>query len=286
MIKLKILTVLFISFIFFSCSNTEQKGETDNSIQIENPTNKVKLSSEIDWEQLNPARGDKSPQAGTVWGDRKGQVATGFLAKFVDGFSSPPHIHNVTYRAVVIKGLIHNDDPDAENMWMPPGSFWTQPMGESHITSAKGEENMAYVEIDSGPYLVKPTSEAFDNGERPVNIDKSNIIWLNASETDWVESSSDAEVSFLWERKDETQLRGLFIKMPPGSKEELHSDGSICHAIIIEGLVSYQMPDSQLHQLDPASYFGSEGKSIHAVTNGQTEDAVIYVRTNGKIKVY
>ena len=60
----------------------------------------------------------------------------------MDGFSSPPHIHNVTYRAMVIKGLVHNDDPEAENMWMPPGSFWTQPAGEAHITSAKGEENI------------------------------------------------------------------------------------------------------------------------------------------------
>ena len=79
----------------------------------------VVLTSEVKWEQLNPARGDKSPQAGTLWGDRKGPVPTGFLAKFVDGFSSPPHIHNATYRAVVISGSIHNDDPEAVDMWMP-----------------------------------------------------------------------------------------------------------------------------------------------------------------------
>lgn len=36
---------------------------------------------------------------------------------------------------------------------MPLGSFWTQPSGEVHITAAKGEENIAYVEIDSGPDL-------------------------------------------------------------------------------------------------------------------------------------
>lgn len=86
-------------------------------------------ASEVEWEKMNPARGDKSPQAGTLWGDRKGKVPTGFLAKFVDGFSSPPHIHNATYRAVVISGLIHNDDPAAAESWMPTGSFWTQPKG-------------------------------------------------------------------------------------------------------------------------------------------------------------
>lgn len=131
--------------------------------------------ADVPWEQLNPARGDKSPKAGTLWGDRKADVATGFLAEFVDGFSSPPHIHNVSYRAVVIEGLVHNDDPQAANMWMPVGSYWTQPKGEAHITSAQGSKIVAYVEIEAGPYLVRPLDQAFDSGERPVNVDASNL---------------------------------------------------------------------------------------------------------------
>ena len=117
----------------------------------------VRLASELQWEQLNPARGDASPQAADVWGNRKEKLinqavadmlgtsmdetfdpGTGFLVKFVDGFESPPHIHNVSYRGVVISGKVHNDDPDAKEMWMPAGSYWTQPAGEVHITSAKG----------------------------------------------------------------------------------------------------------------------------------------------------
>ncbi|MEM6756041.1 MAG: DUF4437 domain-containing protein, partial [Planctomycetota bacterium] len=75
-------------------------------------------ASEVNWTALNPARGDESPKAATLWGDRGADEATGFLVEFVDGFSSPPHIHNVTYRGVVISGLVHNDDPDAATMWM------------------------------------------------------------------------------------------------------------------------------------------------------------------------
>ncbi len=56
----------------------------------------VVLASEVEWEQLNPARGDASPQAGTLWGDRKGSGPTSFLLKPVDGFESPPHIHTVS----------------------------------------------------------------------------------------------------------------------------------------------------------------------------------------------
>ncbi len=86
------LGILMLSIFLLSCEHKSTE-ETSNSIpEIENPTNQVKLSSEIVWEKLNPARGDQSPQAGTVWGDRNAEVPTGFLAKFVDGFSSPPHI--------------------------------------------------------------------------------------------------------------------------------------------------------------------------------------------------
>ncbi len=123
--------------MFNSCSNIKKENTKQN---VERFTNKVVLSSEIVWEKLNPARGCQSLQAGTIWGDRKDTVRTGFLAKFVNGFSSPSHIHNVTYRAVVIKGLVHNDDPKAENMWMKSGAFWTQPEREVHITYAKGKK--------------------------------------------------------------------------------------------------------------------------------------------------
>jgi hypothetical protein len=96
---------------------------------------------------------------------------------FERGFSSPPHIHNVSYRGIVIELRVHKDDPDAAKMWMPAGSYWTQPAGggvESHITAADGASNLAYIEIEDGPYLVRPADEAFDNGERPINVHASN----------------------------------------------------------------------------------------------------------------
>lgn len=238
------------------------------------------------WEKLNPARGDQSPQAGTIWGDRKGTVATGFLAKFVDGFSSPPHIHNVTYRAVVLKGLVHNDDPKAENMWMPPGSFWTQPVGEAHITSAKGEENIAYVEIDSGPYLVKPVDEAFDNGERPINIDASNIVWLDHTKTTWIDAKSTAELSFLWESQEEKGLQGLFVKLPAQFEGKILSTGDIFHAVVILGELSYQMPQNpETKILDSGSYINSAGKAVHTISNQTDGESILYVRSNGSLKI-
>lgn len=71
---------------------------------------------EVRFDALNPARGDQSPLAGTLFGDRGAPGPTGFLFRPVDGFSSPPHIHNVGYRGVVIRGEVHNDDPGAAEM--------------------------------------------------------------------------------------------------------------------------------------------------------------------------
>ena len=138
---------------------------------IAQESSRIILSSDVQWQLLNPARGDKSPRAGVLWGNIKSEEPTGFLVKFTDGFSSPPHIHNITYRAVVISGEIHNDDPTAAPMWMSPGSFWTQPKGETHITAARGKNSIALVEIDRGPYLVRPVDKEFDSGEKPINID-------------------------------------------------------------------------------------------------------------------
>ncbi|MEW8348726.1 MAG: DUF4437 domain-containing protein [Candidatus Thiodiazotropha taylori] len=269
-----ILLPLFISAVITLCFYTYVVAE---------PVKQVVLASEIDWQQLNPARGDKSPQAGTLWGDRRGPVPTGFLAKFVDGFSSPPHIHNVTYRAVVISGTIHNDDPDAANMWMAPGSFWTQPKGEAHITSAKGDTNIALVEIDRGPYLVLPVNKAFDSGERPVNVDASNIVWVDPSGVSG--SPGGPKIAYLWGSLQEGQANGTFVKLPAGFDGKIVSSGSLFRAVVIKGAPRYQVSEKEFQRLEAGSYFSSKGVSAdHSLTTAG-EESVIYIRTNGRYQI-
>ena len=268
--------MLLIIFIAFSSCFAFAGGD-----KAQQPSYEVVPLAEVEWEQLNPARGDKSPQAGTLWGDRKGEAPTGFLAKFVDGFSSPPHIHNATYRAVVIHGLIHNDDPAAAHMWMPPGSFWTQPKGESHITAAKGAKNVALVEIDMGPYLVMPPQQAFDSGERPINMDPSNVVWvdINGQHGD----VAGVKVAYLWGKLEGNQPNGMFIKLPAGFKGAIHSKGDTFRAVVISGEVSYS--DAKTKLLDPGSYFGSHGEWKHAVVASSKTETVLYVRSEGGYRV-
>lgn len=262
-----------VSYLIFVCASSASNSGHETGLKILPVT-------EVEWEQLNPARGDNSPRAGTLWGDRQKAVPTGFLAQFVDGFSSPPHIHNATYRAVVISGLIHNDDPAAAPMWMPAGSFWTQPAGEAHITSAEGTYNLALVEIDEGPYLVMATEDAFDNGERPVNIDPSNIVWIDKNSS--TPFPYGPQIAYLWGSLNEGASSGTFVKLPATFSGKLNSYGSVFHAVIIKGQLKHR--GSGTHLLDPGSYFGSEDTAIHAVSSADGE-VILYIHTNGKFEL-
>ncbi len=285
------LAITLVSVVTTACSSLQVASASTAPKPATEPTSKVVLKSEVKWENLNPARGDKSPKAGTLWGDRNESGPTGFLLKPRDGFESPPHIHNVSYRGVVISGLIHNDDPNAENMWMPKGSFWTQPKGEVHITAAKGSNTMAYIEIEKGPYLVLPSKEAFDSGERSVNVDKSNMVWLDASNTTWIEQSgmracaNGPKVAFLWGNPQDNQLNGTLVKLPAGFTGKINSHGSTFRAVVIKGQPQYQVSGTDVNTLEPGSYFSSKGESVHQVSCKAEEECIIYVRSEGKFNV-
>lgn len=257
------------------------------TLAADSEVSKVEIvqASDVEWTHLNPKRGDLAPKAGTLWGDREGTGPTGFLLKPPRDFESPPHIHNVSYRGVVIKGVIHNDDPDAANMWMPAGSFWTQPKGEVHITAAKGSDSLAYIEIEAGPYLVQPSEEAFDSGERPVNVDERNIVWLSASDIKWIAPDSAASgtvgaaVALLWGETKSGQLNGSMIRLPAGFIGSIHTQAPSFRAVVISGQPQYQLP-SENKILEPGSYFASEGETIHSVVSDADEVSILYVRTN------
>lgn len=169
---------------------------------------------------------------------------------------------------------------------MPAGSYWTQPEGEAHITAADASDNIAYIEIEKGPYLVHPTEDAFDNGERPINVDKSNIVWLDASDISWIENSENNSVkaAFLWGNKHNIQLYGTLIKIPSGFKGEILSEGKSFRGIVIQGRINYQMPNNpKNYVLDSGSTFSSTENSKHIINTN--EEAIIYVRTNGDFDV-
>lgn len=269
--------------LLFAAEQPETKAPTATK-------NEIVLASDVEWTSLNPARGDAAPQAGTLWGDRSADEQTGFLIKFADGFSSPPHIHNITYRGVVMSGEVHNDDPAAEKMWMPAGSYWTQPAGEVHITAAQGESNMAFLQIEAGPYLVQPSEQAHDNGERPVNMHQKNIVWLSAADSTWLKIPADQDpetgpqITSLWGDPEQGEISGILLKIPAGFTGEIRSDSTEFRAVVIEGQPQLQLAGTtESTELITGSYFGSAKGATHQLTS--EKPSTLYIRSSGRFEV-
>ncbi|EGQ7901763.1 DUF4437 domain-containing protein [Vibrio alginolyticus] len=244
---------------------------------------KVVAADDIEWGYLNPLRGILSPGAADLWGDRTTDTATGMLVRFKKGFESPPHIHNITYRGIVIDGLMHNDDPTSAKMWMPTGSFWTQPAGEDHTTAANGDTNLIYLEIDAGPYLVKPSKEQFDNGERPLNLHKDNIVWLDSSDLHDL-NVEGVKSTYVW--GSTADIGGSMVKLPAGFKGSIDTKATEFRAVVISGSVEYTSDDMKKAQrLAPGSYVESVGDFSHEITNNTDSEATIYIRTNSQYQV-
>ncbi|WP_297086699.1 DUF4437 domain-containing protein [uncultured Draconibacterium sp.] len=284
-IALYIIALILACSIMAAAQTTSTPVEAANSIT---PTYHIKLATEVEWTHLNPKRGDLAPKAGTLWGDRNGTEATGFLLKPSEGFKSPPHIHNVSYRGIVIQGFIHNDDSQAANMWMPAGSFWTQPKGEVHVTAALGANTLAYVEIDEGPYLVHPEDEHFDSGERPLNLDQSNIVWVEESQLRFIGTGSGkgTKVAFLWGELQANELNGTFLFLPPGFSGKIITNDAPFRAVIIKGEPQYHHPGlEKTSAMTPGSLFSSEKKSYHVLSNNNDTACIIYIRTTGTYQI-
>ena len=260
---------------------------------------KVVPANEVEWGYLNPLRGDKSPGAADLWGDRTQDTATGMLVRFNKGFESPPHIHNITYRGIVIEGQMHNDDPSAAKMWMPTGSFWTQPAGEDHTTAANDSTNLIYLEIDEGPYLVKPSNAHFDNGERPVNLHINNMVWLHDSDLATL-SADGVKATYLW--GDTQDVFGSMLFLPAGFDGTITAYGQSFKAVVIKGAVNYTYSDAQITQhtamgstdsdegnktiaLGAGSFLESTGESQHKVNNTSDGEVLVYIRADKPFQV-
>lgn len=268
-----------ISAIFLSGAAVMANADDHNTGSLV----KVTSADEVEWGYLNPSRGVLSPGAADLWGDRTSGNATGMLVRFKKGFKSPPHIHNITYRGVVIDGMMHNDDPSAAKMWMPPGSFWTQPAGEEHITAADGETNMIYLEIDSGPYLVKPPEAQFDNGERPLNLHADNVVWLENNDLHTI-AADNVQITHVWGSTSE--MGGSIIKLGAGFEGELLTEASEFRAVVIGGEVAYNARDlDEPIALETGSYFESTGDYTHQLVNPSDDEVTIYIRTNSRYSV-
>ncbi len=65
--------MIVVATILLSVYVNAQTPKTDNA----KSKNEVVAASDVEWGWLNPLRGDKSPTAGKLWGDRTDTLASG-----------------------------------------------------------------------------------------------------------------------------------------------------------------------------------------------------------------
>ncbi len=243
------------------------------------PSTRFISPSDVKWEQLNPKRGDRSPKAGPLWGKRTGPGPAGFLLWPVDGFSSPPHIHNVDYHGVVITGTVHNADPSAAEFYMPPGSFWTQPGKGLHITACKGQ-CLAYIEV-ADKFEVLPASRAQKDIAPAINLGPSKIKWIKPADIPPA-AVYGVRVAYPMGKPEIGQAGATLLKLPAGSHGVWHQFHYTYHAVVIRGRPTHRAGGSnKTRTMDPGTYFGSKGNYSYELSCPGKDECMVYIRTKG-----
>jgi quercetin dioxygenase-like cupin family protein len=96
--------------------------------------------------------GPQGPQFGFVEGKLGDTHPASFFVRFGAGGDSGWHFHNHDYKAVVLAGTFtEQQDGEAGETQLPPGTFFTQPAKVAHRNGClKGTDCLVYVHFDDG----------------------------------------------------------------------------------------------------------------------------------------
>lgn len=171
---------------------------------------------------------------------------------------------------------------------MPPGSYWTQPKGGVHITSAKGADTVAFIEIDDGPYLVRPVEAAFGSEEEIINTDVADLPWVDA--TSWSSTPGAAGpcgapmpcVAPLWGAAGGSDPGAVLLKLAPGSGDEVAPTAGMFRVVTVAGRTMTAGADGEV-ALDPGSLVTSGSAVALACADGA--ECLLYLRTEGSVEL-
>ncbi len=76
----------------------------------------------------------------------------GTLIKMPAKFVSPVHAHTEDYYAVVITGVMANGAPRADDVPLPPGSYWFQRGEEMHVTKCISQTECLFMTSQAGRF--------------------------------------------------------------------------------------------------------------------------------------
>jgi len=76
----------------------------------------------------------------------------GTFIKMPAGFVSPKHTHSEDYWAVVVSGVMVNGKPGSADVQLPPGSYFFQKGGETHVTKCISPTECVFFVNQSGKF--------------------------------------------------------------------------------------------------------------------------------------
>jgi hypothetical protein len=74
------------------------------------------------------------------------------FVKLPGGFVSPPHYHTQDYYATVVTGVIANGKEGAQDIPLPPGSYYFQKGKERHITKCLSSTECVFFTSQPGSF--------------------------------------------------------------------------------------------------------------------------------------
>ncbi len=98
-------------------------------------------------------------------------------------------------------------------------------------------------------------------------MDKSNIVWLNASDITCIANESNVQTAFLWGSHDEGELCATLVKLPVGFNGEIKNLSPNFRAVIIQGTILHQVSNEKNTDiLEGGAYFGAAENSTHKIS--------------------
>ena len=101
-----------------------------------------------------------------------------------------------------------------------------------------------------------PPEEAFESSERPINVDISNIVWVDAPGA--AGADNPPKMAYLWGSLEDGYSHGSFLKLPADFNGEIRNRGSSFRAVVIKGQPSYLGTESKT--LSAGQLLWCEGK--------------------------
>lgn len=100
------------------------------------PVGSATITQQVDFTEIAPFASFGSAQGNFAEGQH------GTFGIFGAGAASPPHTHSSEYYAVVIEGEMNNPfGTEADPPSLVPGSFWTVPANDQHVTACLTPDN-------------------------------------------------------------------------------------------------------------------------------------------------